>query len=430
MDGISTSTLLIILGVLILVSGFFSSSETGMMSLNKYKLKHLVENKNKGAIRVNKLLERPDRLIGLILIGNNLVNIAASALATIIGMRLFGDLGVAIATIALTVVILIFAEVTPKTLAAWFPEKIAYPASLILTPLLTLFYPLVYGLNAITNGILKLFKINPKDASEQVLSQEELRTVVNEAGSMIPRKHQDMLLSILDLEKVTVEDVMVPRNEIEAIDINDDWKDISRQLTHGKYSSILLYRDSMDDAVGFVHARDVLRLSSKTQFSKESLLRSAREIYFVPEGTPLNIQLIKFQRNKVHIGLVVDEYGDIQGLITLEDILEEIVGDFSTNIAPIANEEVHKQSDGSFLLDGGANVRDLSKEHGWKLPTDGPRTINGLILEYLEAIPENNLSVRLYGYPIDIIEVNDNAIKRVRIYPDLFQENSKEEEQA
>ncbi|NTS76048.1 HlyC/CorC family transporter [Catenovulum sp. SM1970] len=420
MDDISTSTLTIVLGVLICVSAFFSSSETGMMSLNKYRLRHLVQNKNRGAMRVSGLLDRPDRLIGLILIGNNLVNIAASAIATIIGMRLFGDAGVAIATLALTVIVLIFAEVTPKTLAAFFPEKIAYPASVILKPMLTLFYPFVWALNAITNGLLKLLRIDTSQSEGTTLSQEELRTVVNEAGSMIPRSHQDMLISILDLEKVTVEDIMVPRNEILGIDINDDWKDIVKQLNHGKHTRLLLYRDTIDDAVGFVHARDVLRLSSKTSFAKEALLRAARELYFVPEGTPLNVQLLKFRRNKVRLGLVVDEYGDIQGLITLEDILEEIVGDFTTNMTAISNEDIDKQEDGTYLIDGGANIRDLTKDLGWELPTNGPRTLNGLILEYMEEIPQQDVSIRLYGYPVDIIEVADNAIKRVRIHPELY----------
>ncbi len=391
-----------------------------MMALNKYRLRHLVSKNNIPALRVHKLLARPERLIGLILIGNNLVNIAASAIATIIGMRLYGDYGVLLATIGLTVVILIFAEVTPKTLAAWFPEKIAYPASIILTPMLWLFYPFVFGLNSITNAFLKIFNIKPANENGQTLNPDELRTVVNDANSMIPRKHQDMLLSILDLEKVTVEDVMVPRPDILGIDINNDWKVIVKQLNHGQHTRMLLYRTTVDDAVGYVHAKDILRLTSKTQFSKETLLRAARKITFVPEGTPLNNQLLHFQREKYRIALVVDEYGDIIGLITLEDILEEIVGDFTTNQIPGANDDYHKQKDNTYIVEGSANVRDITKELGWKLPVDGPRTINGLILEYLEEIPKPNVSIRLYGYPVDILDVNDNAIKQVRVHVDLY----------
>lgn len=422
MDEISTSTLFIILAVLIFISAFFSSSETGMMSLNKYKLRHLTQNGDKSAKRVNSLLEKPDRLIGLILIGNNLVNIFAASIATFIGIRLLGHYGEALATtvagIVLTVVILIFAEVTPKTLAAYFPEKIAFPASIILRALLVPFYPFVWGLNQITNGVLRLFRIN-LDNREDSLTHEELRSVVNESGALIPRRHRDMLLSVLDLENVTVEDIMVPRNEIAGIDINDDWKSIVKKLTHGTHTRILLYRDTLDDAVGFVHSRDVVRLLSKTKFSKEALLRAVREIYFVPEGTPLNVQLLKFQRNKIRIGLVVDEYGDLQGLITLEDILEEIVGDFTTTMdLPMSNNV--KQSDGTYLLEGSSNIRDLNKQFKWRLPENGPRTLNGLILEHLEAIPTDPLCLRLHGYPAEILEIKDNMVKQVKIYPHLY----------
>lgn len=423
MDDISTSSLFIALGILILLSAFFSSSETGMMALNKYRLRHLVNENNKNAKRVNDLLQRPDRLIGLILIGNNLVNIAAASLATILCTRLFGPVyGALIATLALTVLLLIFAEVTPKTLAALHPEKIAFPASWILSPLLKVCYPFVWGLNLITNGILRLFGVSAEQRSQHSMSSEELRTVVNEAGALMPQSHQDMLVSILDLEKVTVEDIMIPRSDMHGIDINDDWKVISKQLVHSQHTRVLLYRDTIDDAVGFVHVRDALRLLSKNQFTKATLLRAVREIYFVPEGTPLSVQLLKFQHAKERIGLVVDEYGDIQGLVTLEDILEEIVGDFTTSMTPTPSEEVHPQQDGSYLVDGSANVRDLNKEMDWTFPIDGPKTLNGLVLEYLEEIPEANLSIKLAGYPIEIIEVKDNMIKTARVMPHFKQD--------
>lgn len=429
MDNISTEMLFIVLGILILISAYFSGSETGMMSLNRYRLRHLEKQKHKGAKRVSKLLERPDRLIGLILIGNNLVNIAASAIATIIGIRLLGDVyGVLAATIILTLVILICAEVTPKTLAALYPEKIAFPSSLILSLLLKVLFPLVVAVNWITNGILMLLGISSEQREQHSLSSEELRTVVNESGALLHERDQDMLVSILDLEKVSVEDIMIPRNELVGIDVNDDWKRIQKQLTQANHTRVLLYRDSIDDVVGYIHARDALKLLSKSQFTKATLLRAVRELYFIPEGTPLNIQLLKFQHAKERLGLVVDEYGDIQGLVTLEDILEEIVGDFTTTMTPAPCDEVTLQPDGSYLVDGSASIRDINKEMSWQLPTDGPKTLNGLIVEYLEDIPQNNLSVRIAGYPVEIVDVSDNMIKTVRVMPEHFVGSETDEE--
>lgn len=394
-----------------------------MMSINRYRLKHLENEGHRGAARVQKLLQRPDRLIGLILIGNNLVNIAASAIATVLCIRLFGDVwGLAIATFGLTFVILIFAEVTPKTLAALHPEKISFPSSFILLPLLKLLYPLVWFINVICNGLLKLLRISPVNDAGNNLSREELRTVVHEAGAMIPKKHQDMLVSILDLEQVTAEDIMVPRSDIVAIDINDDWKDIQRQLINAQHTRVLLYRDSIDDAVGFVHVRDALRLLSKDQFTKASLLRAVREIYYTPESTPLHTLMYQFQAVKERIGLVVDEYGDIQGLVTLEDILEEIIGDFTTSILPAYSKEADVQPDGSVLVDGSANVRELNKEMDWNFPTEGPKTLNGLIIETLEDIPDANICIRIAGYPIEIIEMKDNMVKTVRVLPAFYVE--------
>ncbi|WP_042142208.1 MULTISPECIES: HlyC/CorC family transporter [unclassified Pseudoalteromonas] len=420
MDAISTSTLFITLAVLILISGYFSGSETGLMSLNRYRLRHLEKQNHKSAKRVSKLLERPDRLIGLILIGNNLVNIAASSVATIIGMRLIGDsiTGVAVTTIVLTLVVLIFAEVTPKTLAALHPEKVAFPSSWILNILLKILFPVVIVVNWITNGLLKLFGISADKIEQHSLSKEELKTVVNESGAMLPERHQNMLVSILDLEQVKVEDIMIPRNEIVGIDINDDFKTILKQLSHAQHTRVLLYRDQIDDVVGFIHSRDALRLLTKEQFTKDSLLRAVRDIYYVPEGTSLNTQLFKFQQSKERIGLVVDEYGDIQGLVTLEDILEEVVGDFTTTMTRTPSEEIHSQKDGTFIIDGSANIRDLNKEMNWSFPTDGPKTLSGLIVEYLEEIPEANVSIRLAGYPIEIIEVKENTVKLAKVLPE------------
>lgn len=421
MDNISTETLFIILGFLILFSAYFSSSETGMMSLNRYRLRHLEKQKHKGAKRVSKLLAKPDKLIGLILIGNNLVNIFASLVTGIIAERVYpGDAGIFYAGIALTLVILIFAEVTPKTLAALYPEKIAFPSSIILNILLKLLFPFVVMLNLITNGLLKMIGVSHEQREQHSLSSEELKTVVNEAGALLPKRDQGMLVSILDLEKITVEDIMIPRNELNGIDINDDWKVIQKQLTQSNHTKILLYRDSIDDVVGYFHMRDALKMLSKNQFTKATLLRAVRELYFIPEGTTLNVQLLKFQHAKERLGIVVDEYGDIQGLVTLEDILEEIVGDFTTTMAPTTSEEVLLQPDGSYLVDGSATIRDINKEMNWTFSTSGPKTLNGLIIEHLEDIPEANLSVRISGYPVEIIDVSDNMIKTVRVLPEYF----------
>lgn len=420
MNEIPTSALFITLAFLIIFSAYFSSSETSMMSLNRYRLRHLAKDKNKIAMRVEKLLEKPDKLIGLILIGNNLVNILASAIATIIGQRLFGDAGIAIATGILTLVILIFAEITPKTLAVLYPERIAFPSSFLLTPLQKILSPLVWCINGISNGLLKIFGISVHKESDHALSSDELRLVVHEAGTMIPEHHQQMLLSILELEKVTVDEIMVPRNEISAIDINQDWDTILKQLQHHSHTMTLLYRDTIDDAIGFLHARDSLLILLKEDFTKTTLLRSVRKLYFIPEGTPLNTQLIKFQENKQRMGLVIDEYGDIQGLVTVADILEEIVGDFTTSREPHSSEEIHKQNDDSYIIEGSLGIRDLNKEMGWTLPTDGPRTLNGLILEHLETIPTINISTRIHGYPMEILEVENNMVKLVKVIPHLY----------
>lgn len=419
MDDISTGALFTALAVLILISGYFSGSETGMMSVNRYKLRHLAQQGQRGAKRVQHLLERPDRLIGLILIGNNLVNIAASAIATIIGMRLYGDYGIAVATVSLTLIILVFAEVTPKTIAALHPERVSFPSSLILLPLLKIFYPIVASVNFITNNLMRLLGVNPKGVNKDTLSPEELRTIVHEAGSLIPSQHQEMLLSILDLEKVTVDDIMIPRNEITAIDINDEWQSISKRLMNMPHTLVLLFRHEVDDAIGFLHARDILRLITRHQneLDKATLVRAARDIYFIPEGTPLSVQLVKFQQNKERIGLVVDEYGDIQGLVTLEDILEEIVGDFTTTMTGQPHESILKDEDGAYLVEGAINLRELNKELRFNFPTDGPKTLNGLIIESFGDIPEYPMSLKVAGHVVEIVEVSDARVTAAKIHP-------------
>ncbi|WP_313021386.1 HlyC/CorC family transporter [Atlantibacter hermannii] len=418
MEHISTSTLIITLIVMVVVSAYFSGSETGMMTLNRYRLRHLAKQGNRAARRVEKLLRKPDRLISLVLIGNNLVNILASAIATIVGMRLYGNAGVAIATGVLTFVVLVFAEVLPKTIAALYPEKVAFPSSVLLGPLQIVMLPLVWLLNSVTRILMRMVGIKVDNVVSAALSKDELRTIVNESRSQISRRHQDMLLSVLDLEKVSVNDIMVPRNEIVGIDINDDWRAIVRQLTHSPHGRIVLYRDSLDDAISMLRVREAYRLmTEKQEFTKEMLLRASDEIYYVPEGTPLSTQLVKFQRNKKKVGLVVDEYGDIQGLVTVEDILEEIVGDFTTSMSPTLAEEVMPQNDGSVIIEGGANIREINKAFNWRLPEEEARTVNGMLLEALEEIPANGTRVRIGQYDIDILDVQDNMIRQVRVVP-------------
>ncbi|MDK1254764.1 HlyC/CorC family transporter [Cronobacter dublinensis] len=418
MEHISTTTLIVTLIVMVVVSAYFSGSETGMMTLNRYRLRHLSKQGNRAAKRVERLLRKPDRLISLVLIGNNLVNILASSLATIVGMRLYGDAGVAIATGVLTFVVLIFAEVLPKTVAALYPEKVAFPSSFLLGPLQIVMMPLVWLLNTITRLLMRMVGIKADNVVSAALSKDELRTIVHESRSQISRRNQDMLLSVLDLEKVSVSDIMVPRNDIVGIDINDDWKSIVRQLTHSPHGRIVLYRESLDDAIGMLRIREAWRqMNEKKEFTKEVMLRAADEIYYVPEGTPLSVQLVKFQRNKKKVGLVVNEYGDIQGLVTVEDILEEIVGDFTTSMSPTLAEEVTPQNDGSVIIEGGANVREINKAFNWRLPEDEARTINGMILEAREDIPSTGIRLRLNQYDIDILDVQENMIKQVRVTP-------------
>ncbi|MCX4193404.1 HlyC/CorC family transporter [Methylophaga sp. OBS1] len=410
----SLLVLFLILFGLLFVSAFFSSSETALMSLNRYRLKHLEQEGHRGALIAGQLLSRPDRLIGLILLGNNFVNILASAIATVIGIKLLGENGIVVATFALTLIILLFAEVTPKTLAALHPERVAFPASFLLKPLLFILYPLVWFTNSITNRMVRLFGVSPEDAATTAINVEELRVALIEAGSMIPKRHKDMLMSILDLEKVTVNDVMVPRNEIEGLDINAPFPDIIKQLSHCGYTRLPVYEDTMDNIVGILHLRKALHLLTQDNLTPETLRAIIKNAYFVPEGTPLNTQLINFQRNRRRTGLVVDEYGDLLGLITLEDIFREIVGEFTADTID-EDKEIHPQEDGSYLINGTATIRDINRSNNWELPTDGPKTINGLVLEHLESIPDPGVSIRWGDYVIEVVQTADNAIKTLRI---------------
>ncbi len=416
MEHVSTTTLIIILIGMIFASAYFSGTETSMMTINRYRLRHAAKQGNRSAKRVEKLLQRPDRLISLVLIGNNLINIVASALATIVGMRLYGDAGVAIATGVLTFVILIFAEVLPKSIAALYPERFAYPSSVLLSPLQKIMLPVVWFFNQITLVFMRIFGIKSPVIQGNAVSKEELRTIVNESKSKLSQRNQNMLISILDLEKVTIGDIMVPRNEIFGIDVNDEWKSIVRQLTHSPHGRIVLYRDTLDDVIGMLRVREAYRLmTEKKEFTKQILIKAADKIYFIPESTPLSLQLVNFQRNNEKAGIVVDEYGEIQGLVTVEDILEEIVGDFTTSMSPSLAEEVIPQKDGSLLVDGTTNIRDINKAFACHLPENEARTINGVIIEELGDLPVVGAKITIDGYEFEVLEVQDNVIKKAFI---------------
>jgi Mg2+/Co2+ transporter CorB len=427
LNDVPLSVLLLALFLLILMSAFFSGSETGLMTLNRYRLRHLADKHHRGALRVQALLQRQDRLIGLILLGNNFVNILASILMTLITLRLYNDAGYVFAGgMVLTVVILLFAEVAPKTLAALHPERIAFPAAWVYIPLMRLLFPLVWLLNAAANIVLKLFGVSPGEQASQALTNEELRTVVIEAGALIPKRHQSMLLNLMDLEKVTVEDIMVPRNEITAIDLDENWETTKKILSASQYTRLPLYRETINQVVGILHMRDVLPLLHRDQLDRDSLQQAAREPYFIPENTSLNNQLLNFQREKQRIGFAVDEYGDIQGLVTMEDILEEIVGEFTSDPAAQV-EDITSQDDGSWLVDGSINIRTLNTALKIKLSIDGPKTLNGLITEQLEMIPEAGTSLLLNNHPVEIVQIKENRVKTVRIHPALHQQADNQE---
>ncbi len=420
MDEYSIGTLLLVLLILFLLSAFFSGSETALMALNRYRLRHLANHGHRGAKQAQKLLEKPDRLIGLILLGNNVVNLLIAQLAAYIGYRMHGSVGIVIANLILIFAILVFAELTPKTLAALHSEKIALPAARIYKPLLTVMYPFVWVANFFSNSLLRLFGINVEKSVLTTLSHDELRTAVNDEGTTISSEHQQMLLGVLDLEKTTAEDIMIPKNEIIGIDLEDDWEDIVTQLKNISYTRVPVYRNSIDNVVGFLHLRKFILKILDKDLEREDLEKVIREPYFIPEGTHLKKLLFEFQAKKRRLSLVVDEFGDIQGMVTLEDLLEEIVGEF-TNDPASYDVEIHPQKDGTFLVDGSSHVRDINKALTWKLHTDGPKTINGLILEQMQSIPEPGTSVLIDGYPIEVVQIQNNAVRTVRISPRLPQ---------
>tara|TARA_R110002072_G_scaffold14582_9_gene60228 strand:- start:39037 stop:40233 length:1197 start_codon:yes stop_codon:yes gene_type:complete len=386
-----------------------------MIALNRYRLRHLAKEGKRSAIISEKLLARPDRLIGLILLGNNLVNFMAASIATLVGIRLLGDLGVALAPIVLVMVFLIFAEVMPKTIAALKPELIAFPASYILAPMMKLAYPAVWLINWVSNGLLGLIGISLNDQGDDPLSREELRTIVLEAGHLIPQRHRRMLINILELENVTVDDIMVPRNEVAAIDLDDPINEIIEQLSHCQHTRLPVYQSNIDNIVGVIHLRRIARImADKNELTHEAIKEILFDSYFVPKGTPLHTQMMHFQRNKRRFGIVVDEYGVIQGLVTLEDILEEIVGEFTTDMQT-HNLDIQKQGYGFYLIDCSVHLREINRQLKWSLPTDGPKTLNGLLLEHLEFIPESGTTLKVDNYLIEVTQVSENSIKMARI---------------
>jgi Mg2+/Co2+ transporter CorB len=417
LDELSTTTLFIILGGLILGSAFFSSAETGMVSLNRYKLRHLIKKNHRGAKLANSLLERPDRFFGIVLLGNTFLNIASGTVASMLAIKLYGEESLAIATVLLTMAVLIFAEVTPKTIAALHPERIAFPASYVLVPLLKLMYPLVWATNQASNGLLRLFRINVQQHNHDQLSPDELRTVVRESGTLISPRYRGMLLNILDLGQMTVQDIMVPRTQISGIDIDRSDADIVELLRNTEYTRVPVYQGEINNILGILHMRRIGRLfddESNDRDVRDFILGNMREPYFVPETTPLNVQLLNFQKEKRRMGLVVDEYGDVQGVVTLEDILEEIVGEFTTNLGE-SSSEYERLPNGRFRIDCSINLRDVNRHLDWHLPikANSARTLNGLFVDYLGAIPDNNVCFAIGVYCFETENIADNKIQSV-----------------
>lgn len=410
---------------LLCLSAFFSSAETGMMALNRFKLKHLVKQRNKSAIRANKLLQRPDRLLGIILIGNNFVNILAAALTTILCLRLFGDSGVLIGSIILTMIVLIFAEVTPKTFAANYSEKVALPSSLILKFLQKLLYPLVWIVNFFSNSILKLLGVKEKETDED-LSPEELKSILENSGDLIPSRYQEMLLSVLELDKISIDEIMIPKNEIIGIDLSKDIEEIGEFLKDSKKEFFPIFDQNLDDIKGIINLYGINSFLSSQKKDTESLLQNSEEVYFALENTSLNIQLNNFQKDKKKVAVVLDEYGSVKGMVDIKDILEEIVGELSDPHEEVKI-DIKEQKDGSYLIDAGISAREVNKRLGWDLPLSGPKTLNGLILENTETIPEANISLEIENYLIETVLIKDNMIKFAKVRklesPNLVEED-------
>jgi len=415
-DRIPLSWLFAALAVMLLVAGFFSIAETSMMALNRNRLKHLVREGRRSARLTQALLDRTDRLLGVILLGNNLVNAGSAVLVAEMSIRLFGEgeYTLMIATGLVTFFILVFSEITPKVIGATFPEAIALPSAYVLTPLLRVAYPVVWFVNLFVQGLLRILFIKPGANAGENLSMAELRTLVLEGGKYIPKKHQSIFLNLFELEDMTVDDTMTPRGQIEAIDLEDDIDDIRTAIATAHHTRIVVCEGSLDKVAGILHVRKFLNASRREPLDKDGIRAILREPYYLPEGTPLLQQLSNFQDQMRHVGLVVDEYGEILGLVTLQDILEEIVGEF-TSQKPISGNLLRKEPDGSVIAEGACPLRVLNRKAGFHFPLEGPKTINGLVLEALEAIPEPGTSLIVSGHPVEILQVQNRMVKVVRI---------------
>lgn len=401
---------------MIVVSAFFASTETALMSLNRYRLRHKALSGNRSAKLTEHLLSRPDRLIGVILLGNTFANVGTATLTTVLALRIYGEAGLVAASGVASILMFIFGDLAPKTFGALHPERLALTSAWVYVVLDKVLYPVVWCANLAANSLLKLLGVSPRQGTTHSLSRDELRTVVAEAGGVIPKDHQRMLTSILDLEKISVEDIMIPRNDIAAINAGDDWDDILEQLRSSAHTRLPVYEDTLDNMIGILHLKSVAQHLAHGELTKDELIALARsrEPFFIPAGTSLNTQLLNFQRNRRRIAIIVNEYGDVQGLVTLEDLLEEIVGEFTTDPTTL-HREIHREANGSFVVSGSINIRTLNRTLGWTLPTDGPRTLNGLIFEHLESIPEPGISLKLGRYQVEILQMADNIVKMARL---------------
>ena len=411
--------------ILLILSAFFSGSETSMMAINRYRLKYLAKEKNKAAIRIEKLLRRPDRLLGIILIGNNFVNILASALTTILFMKLYGDVGVLIGSILLTIVILIFSEVTPKTFAAIKPEPLAFFSSFPLKILQKALFPLVSVINYFSNFLLRFLGINRTENNGEDVSPEELKAILETSGDLIPTRYQDMLLSILELDKISIEEVMTQRSEIIGIDLSDNFNEILEQLQKNQVDFLPIFDQNLDELRGMLDLYGITNFLSQDHKDLDNLVEVSDDAYFIPENTSLSQQLFNFQKERKRVGIVIDEYGSVKGLLSLEDILGEIVGELAKNNDD-SKFEIMEQRDGSFLIDASVPIREINRKLQCDLPLNGPRTLNGLILEQIETIPEANVSMTIQNVMIETVLVRNNMIKIARLFKSTEEEDSED----
>ena len=416
MDDIPLLTLYAALFVLLIVSAFFSISETSVMALNRYRLKHLAKSGHRGARLTTQLLAHIDQFLGVVLLGNNLINAAVALLVGEIARRYLGgsEFALFVATGMAAFAILVFSEITPKVVGAAYPERIALPSSYILTPLLKLLRPVVWFVNLFVQSLLWLFRLKPAEAAESKLTPEELRTLVLESGNYIPRKHQSILLNLFDLESITVDDVMTPRNQIEALDIDASPEVLRQQIATAYHRRLPVYQGQPDNIIGIILVRKLLTVSQHNEITATQLRQIMREPYFIPSGTPLFTQLQQFQEHQDRLCFVVDEYGELMGLLTLEDIVEELIGEFATH-SPLQSARFHRQADGSYLVEGGSLLRELNRKLGYRFPLDGPKTLNGLIIEHLQDLPEPGTSLKLAEHTMEIVQTQDRAVKAVRL---------------